>query len=534
MHNLLEDRLLRARLADGAVGHFSLPTLYVALREDRVADFPALRPHQRHAWHAYLAQLAAIAVHRRGGTTIPESAGAWGTALRALTSDFPEDEPWRLVVEDAGKPAFMQCPAPDGFDAYRKRIMAPDDLDMLVTSKNHEVKQTMGVRGSAEDWLFALIDLQTMAGFLGAGNHGVARMNGGFSSRSCLGLAPADGGPGAHVFCDVRRMVADRDRLLERMRNYFRTQGGLSLLWLEPWGGVDSLDLRDLDPYFIEISRRIRVRCKDGALEARAAPSKKPRIAAKDAKGNVGDFWTAVDDKEGKALSVSAGGFHYRKLAELLFDPGRWSQPASMAVDRSDRREWVLVARAVTGGQGKTEGYHERTDIRFAPRVAGLLRGRAGREQLGEVAKGQIEEVTAVGNALRFAIATAASGGKPASEVGKSDRTHAVAYLDRLDRAADARFFAALERRFLAHDGARAAEQVDFVRQLIDVARTLLAEAVEAVPCPTIRRHRARARAHSAFERSLANPKGALAGVLSSWPPRDEATREADDETGRG
>ncbi len=125
MHNLLEDRLLRARLADGTVERFSLPTLYVALREDRVADFPSLRPHQRHAWHAFLAQLAAIAVHRRPGTAIPESAGAWGAALRALTSDFPEDEPWRLVVEDSGKPAFMQCPAPDGLDAYRKRGTLP-------------------------------------------------------------------------------------------------------------------------------------------------------------------------------------------------------------------------------------------------------------------------------------------------------------------------------------------------------------------------------------------------------------------------
>ena len=112
--------------------------------------------------------------------------------LRALTPTFGDDEPWRLVVEDPGQPAFMQCPAPKGIEGFRRRVLTPDDLDLLVTAKNHDLKQTVALEGRAEDWFFALIDLQTMAGYFGAGNYGIARMNGGYSTRPCVGLAPAE------------------------------------------------------------------------------------------------------------------------------------------------------------------------------------------------------------------------------------------------------------------------------------------------------------------------------------------------------
>ena len=305
-------------MADGAVEALSLPAVYSALRRDRVADFPALRPHQRHAWHAFLAQLATIALERSGARPNPESAKEWEAVLRALTPEYAKDEPWCLIVEDPAQPAYMQCPTPEGLDDYRKRIETPDDLDLLVTSKNHDVKQTVALSGAPEDWLFALVDLQTMAGFLGAGNYGIARMNGGFSSRPCLGLAPAGVGVGAHLFHDIERMLSDRAELLERYPSYFRPQGGSALLWLDAWGGTQSLDLRSLDPYFIEVCRRVRLRNEDGIITALAASSRKSRVEARAAKGNLGDFWTPVDVKEGKALSVSASGFTYKRLTEFV------------------------------------------------------------------------------------------------------------------------------------------------------------------------------------------------------------------------
>ena len=253
MLSLLTDALIRARMLDGSVKRMSLPEVYAEMVADRVAAFPALRPHQRHAWHAFLCQLGAIALHRVGADTGPASADEWRELLRAVTADFADDEPWRLIVEDSRQPAFMQCPAPIGLGDYRSLKASPDDLDILVTSKNHDVKQTTAAHAAPEDWVFALIDLQTMGGFLGAGNYQIARMNGGHSSRPCLGLAPADGGPGAHLCFDVRRMLSRRDALLENYPDYFRSDPGVALTWLEPWDGTDPLDLRALDPYFVPV-----------------------------------------------------------------------------------------------------------------------------------------------------------------------------------------------------------------------------------------------------------------------------------------
>ena len=248
MHNLLANPLIRVRLAAGGSAVLSLPEVYEALAADGVASFPALRPHQRHAWHAFLAQLGVIAMQRSGEAGPPRTAGEWRALLRELTAGFSDDEPWRLIVDDPAQPAFMQCPASNSLGQYRRRVATPDDLDILVTAKNHDVKQAVAVGGGPDDWMFALIDLQTMAGFLGAGNYGIARMNGGFSARPCLGLAPADGGLGAHLFHDMQRMLAARSSLLDSHRDYFDPEQGVALLWLEPWDGTTSLDLRKLDP----------------------------------------------------------------------------------------------------------------------------------------------------------------------------------------------------------------------------------------------------------------------------------------------
>ena len=245
MHNLLLDPIIGVRAADTSVTRMSLPELYVEMIRDCVTAFPALRPHQRHAWHAFLCQLGVIALHRAGLAEVPESADQWRSLLRATTPEFADDQPWHLIVDDPGQPAFMQCPAPAGLEDYRGAKATPDDLDILLTAKNHEVKQTTAVQADPEDWMFALIDLQTMGGYLGAGNYQIARMNGGYSSRPCLGLAPAEGGPGAHLCCDIRRMLSGRDALLEEYPDYFRRDPGVALVWLEPWDGTGSLDLRE-------------------------------------------------------------------------------------------------------------------------------------------------------------------------------------------------------------------------------------------------------------------------------------------------
>ena len=523
MHNLLTDPLIRIRLMNGTSAAMSLPEVYEALAADGVEAFSALRPHQRHAWHAFLAQLGVIAVQRSDSATLPRNAGEWCVLFRNLTPKFSADEPWRLVVDDPAQPAFMQCPAPHGLTQYRGRAAAPDDLDVLVTAKNHDVKQAVAINCATDDWVLALIDLQTMAGFLGAGNYGIARMNGGFSARACLGLAPADGGLGAHLFNDMQRMLAERTSLLDRHPEYFDPRDGLALLWLEPWDGTTSLDLRELDPYFIEVCRRVRLRAEHRGIVAWTAASKAARVAAKDAHGNVGDYWVPIGTKDATALSLSNVGFRYDRLAKLLFDRGSYRLPPAMRVDSTRLRRWKVVARGVAGGQGRTEGYHERSDIAFDNSVTTALGRREGRDALAQISEAQIDEIREVERALRFGIAVAASGGKPAEELTKTDRMHANPYARRLDEAVDAAFFGALDRRFVAADDEErtGAVRAEFVRDMIRTARALLDEAIHAVPCAAVWRYRAQARATSAFHSRLRRPQSVLSDQPEIFEPQE-------------
>ena len=167
MLNILTERIIQFDHSDGNRTDASLPDIYASLMADNVSAFPALRPHQRHAWHAFLVQLGAMAMHRAGTDTPPDTAGQWLSLLRSLTPDYPDDEPWHLVVGDITKPAFMQPPARSSERErdYQNEVATPDGLDMLVTSKNHDLKSSVARRYEIDDWVFVLVALQTMEGY---------------------------------------------------------------------------------------------------------------------------------------------------------------------------------------------------------------------------------------------------------------------------------------------------------------------------------------------------------------------------------
>ena len=249
---------------------------------DEVEAFPALRPHQRHAWHAFLVQLGAMAMHKAGVSDPPADPETWADLIRGLTPDFPDDEPWRFVVEDITKPAFMQPPASseDKLAEYKSSVETPDELDMLVTSKNHDVKSAIALASGYDDLMLALISLQTSEGFSGAGNYGISRMNGGLGSRPAFSITPSIR-TGKHVRRDIAVLLERRGNLLD---NSPMREEGTDLLWTVPWDGakVESLLLNDLDPLYIEVCRRIRLRVGDGGrLRAIRATTKAARVEAK-------------------------------------------------------------------------------------------------------------------------------------------------------------------------------------------------------------------------------------------------------------
>ena len=471
----------------------SLPELFAAMAHGEVHGFPALRPHQRPAWHMFLVQLGALALWSARRDTVSTESADWAEILRGLTPDHEDDAPWRLVVEDLAKPAFLQPPDPGGL-AWSS-LATPDALDLLITSRNHDLKQTVASQASPEDWVFALVSLQTSEGYGGRGNYGIARMNGGSSSRPMLGLAPSKDGdisidPSSWWARDVCRLLA------EARAGGVGVVGGPALLWCFDWPEGRQLDVRDLDPWFIEVCRRVRLKVERGAISAIQANSRKSRTDAKAFKGNLGDPWAPVHKTEGKSLTLGSGDFDYTRLCELLFS-GNWSVPL-LALPGGDKDgDMLLIAEALSRGNSKTEGFKSRV-VPVPGRVVPLLPSPT----VATCSEAQMKEITVFDAALRDAIALVAAGGKR-DGIKKSHFQRSIPARRRFDRAADRLFFPHLWNRVAVNEtrdaDAEGTAKIRFLKALRDAAAAELRFALPAIPCPAIHRPRAESRARRAF-----------------------------------
>lgn len=512
--NILEASIVRAAMSGGAMVHATLPEIYAALMRDEIDAFPALRPHQRHAWHAFLVQLGALAMHRAGLSDPPAEAEAWRRLLRGLTPDFPDDEPWHLVVEDITKPAFMQPPASseDRRKEYKTRVETPDELDMLVTGKNHDLKISVAVNADLDDWLFALLTLQTMEGYMGRGNFGIARMNGGASSRPAFSITPSLRW-GAHARRDIGSLLRQMEEIAYQ---YEMDIEGPGLLWTVPWDGSKAKALRfdTLSPCFVEVCRRVRLHDDSSRrVYAKSANSKGERIGAKQLNGRTGDPWTPVNEKEGKALTLAHGGFTYKRTLDYFLSPD-WDQPPLLALSASEGRsdaDMMLVARGMVRGMGKTEGYYERTVPLKKKTYTAMLGTAGGFQDLSEIAYERVEQIAHVQTILRHAVAAFAAGGDT-QNISADQRARAIPWGNRLSDYADERFFEALQREFEADPGERAEIRNDWLMNgsdgVIDRARAILDAALDGMPCPAIQRYRARVRAENVFWGRIRGPKG--------------------------
>lgn len=499
--NALTLPFIRITRHDGSVGGATLPGTLATMMRNEVAAFTALRPHQRHAWHAFLAQLAALALLRAGLDRVPEDEDAWCALLRGLTPDHADDAPWCLVALP-DRPALLQPALPGGdLSELRNIVRTPDSLDMLVTSKTHDLKGGVMAQASPDDWLFALVTLQTMEGFLGAGNYGISRMNGGFANRPALGVAPA-GGPGAHLRRDVRRLVAMKGR--PPLSKICAERDGLALVWLRPWDGEAPLPASALDPLYIEVCRRVRLQSDGTAITARAGGSKAARIAPPQG-GVTGDPWTPVRlGKDGqKALTVDARGFSYRPLVDLLFP--REGEPAPLQeVEADDDADGLaVVARALVRGQGKTEGYHERrVPLSRRLRRRGMF---TPADPVAQVAHDRVQLVADMAGALRFALLALFENGPAKVDPGNDAASRkAKPFVARFEREVDLTFFEALWQE-AEQDGtdARLAERARWLHALLRTADALLDEADHAAAKASRRRLRARVNADGVLHGSV-------------------------------
>ena len=521
-YSLLAEPLIRyRRVGDGATIHASLPTLFVALAADEVRDYPALRPHQRHPWHAFLVQLAAIALHKAERTAAFDTAEEWRDALLALTPDAPDGAAWCLV-SPPNSPAFLQAPNPS-WDAteWGAKIDAPDEMDMLVTSKNHDLKGARMRSARPEDWIFALVSLQTQEGGNSRFYKGISRMNSGYGSRAGIGVVPK-GGMGKRWYRDVCVLLRTRTSVAERFG--LAEIDGLSLVWLRSWDGVSKISFSALDPLYIEICRRVRFFEKSNSIFAMRATTPISRIDADSRKGATGDPWIPIDISDGgaKALTIQGRGFDYRVICDILFS-GKYVKSATQIVQAIDGDDLVLRAQSVARGQSKTEGYHER-NIPIRPKLRTLLLGNQ-EPTLALIAGKRVGEIAGLRWLIEKAIAVLFNNGirekKYAAALVESSKVFAKSF----ENAEDLRFFDDLNEEMEAVDPT--AQHVRWQLALVGRAEATLRRAFDAGPRSGMQRYRAQAAALTLFHHELRSDKSPLPELANFY--RQQATKRQEE-----
>jgi CRISPR system Cascade subunit CasA len=468
----------------------------------------------------FLVQLAALALHRAGASDLPETETEWLQVLRGLTPDFPHDEPWRLVVDDWSKPAFLQPPVPAGVK-IEEPVTTPDALDLLITSRNHDLKRGVARTASTDDWIYALMCLQTMApsGGGAGGYRQIARIKSGFSFRPFAGLAPLRplhqgtcARLGAAFQRDVRVLLATREDQL-REHDIYKKCGGIGLLWTSVWENGRPLQLGELDIWFIEISRRIRLGFDGEKIVGKKGTAKGSRVAAEQFSGSIGDPWAPIHRTKNEMFTLGAReGFNYKLISDLFIKGEDWVVPVlakHSAID-DEKGTFALAIYAFSHDHnGNSRGFKSRI-LPIGGKISRALSLDPKREKLHELATKQIKEIEVFHEALRHSLALLAAGGD--KEKCDKDRREkkkfyprAAEAKTRFDRAADEIFFEHLWARYEAQEESAEAlksEAERFAHVLFDRASTVFEAALSGIPCPRLFRPRAEARARSKF-RSL-------------------------------
>lgn len=501
--NLLTEPVFRAQTTAGLTA-LSLPCLLAALGTDAVESLPGLQRHQEDAFHIFLCYLAGAVLARAGTNDPVQSEAFWRDGLRRLAGR-DDDCAWTLVVEEVTQPAFMQAPlvTPADWTTFKPKADTPDALDLLQTAKNHDVKSQRVRAQDPERWIYALISLQTMTGMMGRGNYGIARMNSGTGSRVCVGLG-YDEGLGGRWRRETCRLLDQRPAMLAGAWHY--RADGLVLLWLRTWDLETGLPLADLDPFFIEIARAVRLVAKDGHIQALGAGTESNRLAVaelKATKGIVGDPWTPwIDDgKEAKAWTVMAPFFSPPRLRNLLLEQEGFTAPAMLKPDLAQARQacWLHAAVLAPGGMGKTDGFHQAT-VRIPARVAPrLFGGKAAREPLAELSSIGLQDAAAMHNkVLKPALYAWLEAGP---EQLNFDKREFTSWVEQAGRAFNAVwqgvFFDWLWNTLDAPD--RDAARLNWLQTLEGYARQTLDETVARFPARAGRYYRSRVRANGMF-----------------------------------
>jgi len=509
MHDLLHDPLIGIRTRAGPT-RVNIPDLFGRLASGEIEDYTGLRAHQADPWHVFLVQIAASILARHPETReIPEDPAFWRTGLLELAKGCANA--WELLVEDVTKSAFLQHPLADSEDLkrhFKPKALTPDELDILVTAKNHDLKRMRARADDPEAWIFALLCCQTTSGYFGKGNYGVVRMNSGNGSRPVVAMVQ-EVMPSARFREEINAVSQMRRKALGGKFGF--RLNGVVLTWLTSWArdGHQHM-IQDLDPWFVEAARPLRLVPIFDGIVALGSTTAARQIGPKTLEnGDVGDPWTPInvaDKKKGRsALTVAADGWTADRISALLFEQG--FELTDLQRPRADMNgdAW-FVGSVLVGGQGETEGFH-RFAIPVPAKVRAGLLAATEKKALGKLSEELLSDAKEAGRALKSALISMAQGGP---EMVNFDRKATVAWCDQViaDWSLQWRdgFFPALWR--IASED-RSTVLADWRTQLVALARTALRAAEYRIPLPSARRYRSVVKAEGMLNGAL-RKKGLL------------------------
>lgn len=512
MFDLLTEPLISVSTSNEEC-RMNLPDLLASLSNDHIVGYLGLRPHQAEPWHVFLVQVAASIKARCPTNGFPIDSAYWRKGLLDLSENNPSA--WMLVVEDVTRPAFLQHPwkswEDEGIDygvktvhgkiSYETKATTPDELDVLVTAKNHDVKMARMGDDLAEAWLFALLLLQTTSGYSGRDNYGIIRMNSGTGSRSVVAWTPSLN-PSQRFVADVKTLESERNRVCQEF-NY--RQRGTVLTWLDIWNrNGHQYILSQLEPWFIEACRPVRLRATvGGKIFALGATSNARQIGPKTLEnGDVGDLWTPLnvqDKKKGRsALTLSADGYTPKLLTDLLFEQG--FALTSLQKPTPGEGPGCFLASCLVRGQGKTEGFY-RIELPLPPSARMTLFNKQSRETLAHLAQFLLNDAKDAQNALTTALTVLTEGGPDKADFEHDSINRWMTGFRRLFRKQwEVTYFDTLWRGAEQdHETVRK----NWQQQLVNEVQKILDEAIMRLPLPSNR-----------YWRSITQAQQALRGMI--------------------
>ncbi len=501
--NILQDPVFR--VTDHHHPHtLTLPEVLEALGRDAVDHFLGLQGHQQDAVHVFLSYLAATILARRHETIPRQPADFWLSGFRALARR-PDDDAWTLVVANQDHPAFLQPPVLSPPALSPEKYPTPDALDVLNSSQNHEIKKNRASHAYPDEWIYALITLQMMSPYLGQGTSAISRM---YANQRLIVEVTDNLRYGPRWSHAVTRLLAYRPTLLREP--YLYRDDGVTLTWVPPWPVGESLSLRELDPFYIDISRRIRLVATDTgcqALKINPTNDNTPRIAAKTQNGNLGDAWIPVNIDPGPKNNLPHRALSTEKVDAAFLQRILFERHVILAPLQRPERAWqeslyFIISLLIRGkNAGQTDGF-SRTVLRIpAPAQHTIFGPVAQRDLWGDYSARMINDAQNMQRILKTALmAYLEAGPEQLQRQRQSIRKWRERAMTQWTAQWQTQYFSHLWTAIDKNSSMRTAWQED----LAGFAVTVLNQAERTWPTPANRYYRSCVVAHNTFDRQLA------------------------------